>query len=354
MKQSFLFVCYKHQYDHFLKSHIDAINCLPEYNADFILCDIDMSLSRSGFFDMLYGIRIITAQLKTKKYKNVISITPKAGLLTCISSFFTKVNQIHWFTGQVWANNTGILKIIKRLPDLIISKFAIRLLCDSHPQKNYLLHNGFISFENKFSVPGAGSICGIDDNIFFAIPERSNKSFSKDVETRFGIVGRINKDKGVLWLLEAIKDIPDKYRYKFIFIGNIDGDKDFKKSFLESVNNNSNIDYLGEIFNKKEIYSSFDVLLCCSFREGFSNTIIESQAFYKPVIVRDIYGVKSSFIENKTGLIFSNQQNFIENLHFFSAYKNQLKFGKDGFKFVEKNFRRSKVINNCLKLYLQE
>ena len=120
------------------------------------------------------------------------------------------------------------------------------------------------------------------------------------------------------------------------------------------MNNNSNIDYLGEIFNKKEIYSSFDVLLCCSFREGFSNTIIESQAFYKPVIVRDIYGVKSSFIENKTGLIFSNQQNFIENLHFFSAYKNQLKFGKDGFKFVEKNFRRSKVINNCLKLYLQE
>ncbi len=350
--RNFLFVCYEHQYKHFLSWHIDAINRLPNHNADYVLCDSSLGLSRSGVRDSFSGIIALKKYLRDNIYDCVISITPKAGLLVSISIAFSEVQQVHWFTGQVWANDRLVRRFLKRMPDFIISVVASKLLCDSRPQREFLLANGFNQFESKLEVPGAGSICGVDDSLFeCATPIDAS---STEVSVTFGVVGRINEEKGILWLLKAIEDrLNDQCKYKFVFIGTIDGDKFCKKSFLKSVKLNNNIEFLGEISDKNKIYSSFDVLLCCSYREGFSNTIMEAQAFFKPVIVRDIYGVKSTYIDGETGVCFETEDQLIEKLDLFSSHLERHKFGEKGHKFAKDNFKRSRVIQNCLELYKQ-
>lgn len=347
--RKFLFICYEHQYIHFLKWHMDAINSTSTTRAVVLLCDKELSLSRSGWRDILKGINLLKKYLISNDFDMIISITPKAGFLISIINFFFQIKHIHWFTGQVWANDKSIKRFIKKIPDLIIANFATKILCDSDPQKLFLMKNGFYKHKQKISVPGSGSICGIDDNIF----KNTYRHFLKteDTITRIGIVGRINEDKGILWLLESIKFIPNNQNFIFVFFGTIDGKDEFKRIFLDSVNSHEFLEYHGESNDKEKIYNSFDVLLCCSYREGFSNTIIEAQAFFKPIIVRNIYGVQSSYIDGKSGLSFSNNNEFHEALLRFSNNLDRIKFGKNGHKFVEENFRRSRVINNCLEAY---
>ncbi len=347
--RNFLFICYEHQYVHFLSCHIDAINRLPNHNADYLLCDSTLGLTRSGLGDIPKGIIALKKYLKDNHYDSVISITPKGGLLTSISVAFSGVRQVHWFTGQVWANDRFFRRFLKRMPDLLISLVASKLLCDSQPQRVFLLDNGFNYFKSKLIVPGAGSICGVDDSLF---DSPSVKEASPEFPVTFGIVGRINEEKGILWLLKVIETkLNNEGKYRFVFIGSIDGDEHCKNSFLKSVELNNAIEFLGEIYDKRTIYSSFDVLLSCSYREGFSNTIMEAQAFYKPVIVRDIYGVKSTYIDGETGICFETEDQLIEKLDLFSSHRERIQFGEMGYKFAKENFQRSRVIQNCLELY---
>ena len=334
-----------------MRLHIDAINCLPGHHAKVLLCDTDLHLSRSGAKDVVKGIILLRNHLKSGRYDGVITITPKGGFLLSIANFFIGIPQTHWFTGQVWANDHGIRRFLKRLPDLVISMLACKLLCDSKPQREYLLASGFHYFEEKLVVPGAGSICGVDDAI---LDDTSLQSTPKaTTEVRIGIVGRVNEDKGILWLLETIKLLfPNNNQYRFIFIGAIDGGEACENIFLQAVKSNDLIEYLGEITDKRKIYSSFDVLLSCSYREGFSNTIIEAQAFLIPVIVRDIYAVESSYIEGKTGVCFKTDRQLFEKLCFFSDLSERIKFGERGHQFVKDNFRTSTVIQNCLEQYI--
>ena len=331
---------------------MDAINLLPNHNADYLLFDTTLGLSRSGAKDIPRGLFALRKHLKNNHYDRVISITPKAGLLVSIVGTFFGIQQIHWFTGQVWANDRLVRRFLKRMPDLVISLVASKLLCDSKPQREFLLVNGFNYFESKLTVPGAGSICGVDDSLFDC--PSLNEARSPETPLTFGIVGRINEEKGILWLLKIIETkLNNEGKYRFVFIGSIDGDEHCKNYFLKSVMLNSAVEYLGEISDKRKIYSSFDVLLCCSYREGFSNTILEAQAFSKPVIVRDIYGVKSTYIEGETGVCFDTELQLIEKLDLFLSYKERLKFGEKGFKFAKDNFKRSRVIQNCLEHYKQ-
>ena len=78
---------------------------------------------------------------------------------------------------------------------------------------------------------------------------------------------------------------------------------------------------------------------------------MEAQAFYKPVIVRDIYGVKSSYIDGETGVCFETEDQFIEKLDLFFSHQERIQFGEMGYKFAKDNFKRSRVIQNCLELY---
>ena len=82
----------------------------------------------------------------------------------------------------------------------------------------------------------------------------------------------------------------------------------------EDIKISTKLNYIKKNWPKNIILSGFtnapesflkkaNVLLLPSRREGFSNTIIEAAACKVPTIAYDIYGLKNSLKNNKTGLL---------------------------------------------------
>jgi len=352
-----LFVSFRHQYDHFLKFHIDFLrnrNVCVEF---LILDDVEYpkfytnKIHRRSLKNIFQEIIIVNKILNSFKPNKIITITPKIGFVFSLTRLITlKLNykHFHWFTGQVWSNKFGIPFWAPKIADLVTFLLTTKILCDSISQKNFLIKEGFLL--KKINVIGYGSICGVDDILF----NLQHPDFAKKIIT-IGIVGRISVDKGSFWLLEFLKS--NKFifdTFKFVFIGPLDDNPQNNFLFNESIKYfENNLEYLNELSNLNSIYSSFDILLLPSYREGFSNVIIEAQAAAKPVISRDIYGTKSSLLDGETGFFFQNEEELLA--IFNKIYYNRNLFIKMSFsarKYAINNFKREELLKKITDFYL--
>ena len=123
----------------FLKNHIKFL--IQHYNASITIITnvaaneeiykefkklnvkiINISFVRKPniFVDILTLINL-TMILKKSNFDMTITITPKAGFLGTLASFIKKIpSRIHIFTGQVWVNKKGLLRVFLKVADKII------------------------------------------------------------------------------------------------------------------------------------------------------------------------------------------------------------------------------------------
>ena len=127
-------------------------------------------------------------------------------------------------------------------------------------------------------------------------PNYSNKGY-------FLYIGRLSKEKGIHYLLQAMKDLPKEI--KLHIVGKGPDEKQLKQYAKE--NNLNNINFLGfksreEI--KNEYQNCIATILPCNWFEIFGMTNIESAINGKPVIASNIGGIPEIVEHNKTGLLF--------------------------------------------------
>ena len=351
-KDKILFLCFSHQLDNFLKYHIEKfekegfcvqIVCLDEVGAG-------IQMSRRGWVDIPIVIWRISSFLRKHKPDLVITIAPKVGFVTSLASLFSfwmDVKYIHWFTGQVWSNDTGLTRFIKKSLDKVTYYMTDCILCDSISQKKYLGLNGF--GEDKITVLGMGSICGVNDNLFKIKIKKSNLHTVK-----VGVIGRICRDKGALWLLEFVKTMPLSDKFEFHLYGELDLNQRDLFLFEKMLDDKScYIRYHARQNSQKAIYSKLDIVLNPSFREGFSNVLAEAQVSGLPVVARKIYGVESTMIEGETGFLFDSSDDLTRYLHSLMLDdKLRLSFSESGRRFACKNFKRKEVVQKIFDFYV--
>ena len=133
-------------------------------------------------------------------------------------------------------------------------------------------------------------------------------------------VGRITKEKNILFLLETWKEyistnnFPDIY---LVMIGEGSLKKEAKKLY------NHNVRYIGPVIGEKlsQIYSSSDFFIFPSLTDTLGQVVMESQASGLPVIVSDIGGPQGlvNQKENSGFVVEANNtqawMNAIETLH---------------------------------------
>jgi glycosyltransferase involved in cell wall biosynthesis len=176
-----------------------------------------------------------------------------------------------------------------------------------------------------------------------------------------GMVGRINLNrKGQEVFVKAAKITKSKFpNTSFIIIGSPYPGKEF---FLEElkvlISKNDLEEYvllLGEVKNINLAYSLFDIVVIPSTRpESFGNVASESMNFLKPVISSNIGGAKDQIINNKTGLLYNNNDcvslaNKIEIL--LSNINLRKKYGLAGRDLLEKKFNYNVFSNDLIKIY---
>ncbi|NLF84305.1 MAG: glycosyltransferase family 4 protein, partial [Candidatus Gastranaerophilales bacterium] len=118
----------------------------------------------------------------------------------------------------------------------------------------------------------------------------------------FLYVGRLEKTKGLHYLIEAMKHVPRNVKLHIVGKGNREEDLKKQASSLGL----DNIDFLGFRSGKEleeEYKNCIATILPCNWFENFPTTILESYAYGKPVIASKLGGIPEMIDNGISGIL---------------------------------------------------
>jgi glycosyltransferase involved in cell wall biosynthesis len=262
-------------------------------------------------------ISLVKLFLLFKKQKPLIvhSITPKAGLLSMIASYFAGVPiRIHTFTGLTFPTRTGVLKKVLILMDKILCFFATAIYPEGEGVKQDLIK---YKITNKsLNVIANGNVNGIDldyynENNFSNDQKKSLKNNLKisSFDFVFIFVGRLVSDKGINELIVAFERLQnEKSNIKLLLVGDFESALDplLPKS-IKSIESNKDIVAVGFQKDVRPFFAISNALVFPSYREGFPNVVLQAGAMGLPSIVSNINGCNEIIKQNQNGLIVSSK-----------------------------------------------
>lgn len=315
-----------------------------------ILKNINFERGVNLFYDLVSFVGIFFFFLKVRPNVS-ISFTPKVGFMVAVISYILSTPcRIHWYTGQIWANKRGLVKIFFKFLDKIIFTLSSDVLVDSISQRKLLIKEQVIS-ATKSNVFNEGSVGGVNTKRFKPnkqqrIKLRKKLSIKKNTLV-FLYLGRINRDKGIIELLEAFKIIRKTNDVLLILVGSIEDRK-----LIYEFKNQDKILYFNYTNKPEEWFLLSDILCLPSYREGFGTVIIEAASCGIPSLCSKIYGLYDSIIEHKTG--FFHKVGSIDDikkkmLYIIKNKKLNIKYGTRARIRVIKDFKQSLITKKLIK-----
>lgn len=279
----------------------------PNLDSRVEVVHLDIQRRISPWLDLLSLIRLISF-FSSRQFSMVHTLTPKAGLLGMLAAFICRIPvRIHTFTGQVWATRRGIARRGLKGIDKLIAGLATRVLTDSYSQLEFLLSEGVVGYR-RIGVAGPGSISGVD-------PERFKPSLAarERLRTYLGIpesavvflaLGRINREKGVIDLVDAFCSVAPKNPSAFLVIAGPDEGGLANFIVMRGEWCSENVKVVPRVVKAEDYLAASDVLVVPSYREGFGTVVLEGAACGIPTIASRIYGLTDAVIDNVTGIFF--------------------------------------------------
>ena len=244
---------------------------------------------------------------RKEQFYCIHSVTSKVGILVMISGYLSKVkNRFHTFTGQVWANKTGLPRIFFKKMDQIIAYLATKTFADSPSQKEFLVSEGVVN-KDKIKVLGPGSISGVDLERFSQNPAfrekiRHKYNIKKDTVV-FLLLCRLTRDKGTLDLAHAFSRVVQELDCCLLIVG--PDEENLTSTVMEIVGkkNEAKVYFHGYTDCHEEFLNAADILFLPSYREGFGSIIIDAAGVGIPTIGSDIYGISDAIDNGRTGIL---------------------------------------------------
>lgn len=357
----------------FLRDHMAALQ--KEYKVHYVCNESDINNIKVPY-DAYHCVNIqrtisliqdlkalwqLYRYFRVEKFDAVHSVTPKAGLLTSIAAFFALVPvRIHIYTGQVWANKKGPMRLLLKTMDRMIALFDNHILVDGEGQRQFLIRNKVISAQ-KSQVLGSGSICGVNLERFNPSEEvrvdKRRELGIDDSNTVFVFMGRLNHDKGVYELLSAYNRIASEREDVYLlFFGHDEENVSATFSLYPDVKPGSNFCYYGATPEPHKMLQAGDVFVLPTYREGFGSSVIEASALGLPVICSDAYGVMDAMVDDVTGLRckVGDSESLYSAMVKLADDKNLQKvLGKNGRDRVIQEFNGADVTCNWVQFYAE-
>lgn len=296
------------QYDVYIVANIDGNN--KDDLSDLKIKGVkNISIERRpSIIKDIKAVWALYRYFRRMQFDAFISMSSKASLISSLAGFLAHIHiRIRIFTGQIWANKRGFSRLFYKFIDNITVFLNTDICVDSKSQREFLVDNGILK-RDKAVVLANGSICGVDIDRFKPNPilrtEERNKFGIKDNEIVFAFMGRVNRDKGIYELLKAFDKLCKQYNEtRLVMIGNTEGILECEFSLYQNIKVNQNLILYGYTSFPERALQIADVFCLPSYREGFGMSVIEAASIGLPVICSDAYGLRDSFVNDKTGLM---------------------------------------------------
>ena len=318
----------------------------------------DTHRKRFSFINLIHnGLRLI--KLVQSENPNLIyAVSHRAIFLARLANLFVRKKSIYAISGMgsLFSSKVDLKKSLKNSILQIVVTYIYKYLIRSQ-NSNFLLQNkddlelliklNITNSSRAFKIEGNG----IEDSQF------SNEQ-APISSTKFVMISRLLRDKGVLEFLQAAKNILNKDNNRnceFILYGDID-DANFNSLTLSDIQPylSSSIIYAGYSSDIQACIKNASVVVLPSYREGFSKVLMEAQANARPVITSNVTGCKDTILSGSTGFLVEpmNANDLQEKIEFFiSNPALVVNMGKAAYEHAVKNFTIQKAINGHIEMF---
>ena len=247
--------------------------------------------------------------------------------------------------GSVFISGNIILKFF------ILTVLKISLLF----KKSYILVQNKHDFDFvKKKLPNKNNILlpasGVDTNKFLQTKEPKGNVI-------FLFASRIIKDKGIIELIEATKQLKSQKKKFELYIA---GSPDFQNKStvshvqLKTWESLGYIRYLGLVKDMEQLYKKVHVGILPSYREGLPKSLLEAASSGKPIITTDVPGCNEIVKNEFNGLIVppKDSNELMKAMKKLILNKKlRISMGKKGRELIKKNFSNSKATKDIINLY---
>lgn len=249
-------------------------------------------------------------------------------------------------------------------------EFSDKVIAVSNEMKKDILNHFDISEDSVEVIYN-----GIDlDQYQYTSDSTYRKRYGIDLNRPYVLfVGRITRQKGIIHLVNAIKDI-DKEAQIVLCAGAPDTEeiaREMQEKVTAIQEERDGVIWINEMVSRDaviEFYSNADVFVCPSVYEPFGIINLEAMACKTPVVASAVGGIKEVVVDGETGLLVdyrpenditgepADPEGFSKDLanninRILGDRELQKRFGEMGRKRVEEIFSWDSIAQQTLELY---
>lgn len=258
-------------------------------------------------------------------------------------------------TAHAWVM-LGLKGAIYRHMDLSLMRRFDHLIAVSHATKDEMVEAGVAANLITVIHNGIDTDAWAQNRVSTSLREELNLG---QVFPVIGYVGRIMPEKDLETWLRAAALIAKRFpEARFVLVG--EGKDDGTLGELQRLGSELGIaqrtHFPGYRSDLLPVYSSFDLFVLSSRREGLPNSILEAMALRIPVVTTDVAGAKELVVDGETGFVVPQQD--VEALasamlSILGENDRRLCMGRAGRRRVESEFSFSHRMRRIEDLYEQ-
>ncbi len=261
-------------------------------------------------------IALLTLYLLCIRMKPTIvhGSTAKGGPLSMVASSLAKVPiRVYTLRGLIIEVGSGLMKKVFRVLESLACRCASQIFAVSRSVMDKMIQEKLCN-SDKIRVLGNGSSMGVDAGNRFN-PDLISKADADALRNHLGIpadaivagfVGRIVRDKGIMELADAWRNLRLEHENVFLLIiGPVEPQDPVPAEILRELWTDPRVVIIDFVHNEDmpRYYRIMDFVVLPSYREGFPNVALEAAAMGLPILAGRVTGSVDAVVDGVTGIL---------------------------------------------------
>ena len=317
--------------------------------------DLKLYRGYSSIFTIYMNILEVRRVIRVTNISIIHAVSLQSIVLALLATLFNrKIKFIAALTGlgSLFLARSIKDKIIKFLLTIFLilgfKKKSLKIIVQNKDDEEFVNKNLFCLTSKIFLIRGSG----VDINFHKIQLEPSHPPII------ISYVGRLIQDKGIEFLIEAFKlALKSNKGIKLLLAGSLDSNniRPISKKYIEdAINNENNIEYIGEVKDVREIWKISHIAILPSKREGLPKSLLEAAAAGRAIISTDVPGSREIAINSiNAEIVQLDDINGLAKaiLYLAKNHKVRKSYGLKSRELVESDMSEEQVIRNTLSLY---